>query len=218
MDLPNGFMVSKWIEGINGGQSIKDGIYSTRSFAKETAKVLSRVHTIKILRYDKGVKFSDIYQKKISEIIKDNKFQRLFKKNYVKNIIELLLYALKKIPIPQQAILVHSDPSPDNIIVQNDKSLVLVDWDDSEESWWVRDYAYLTYWSDNPEEIRVGFFAGYGKVDMSSKETKIAELVEWILQSLRFLPYYKFYFIDEEKYKERLTRLQKDFTILKFIV
>ena len=37
---------------------------------------------------------------------------------------------------------------------------------------------------------------------MSDVEITIAEVVEWILQSLRLLPYYKFSFIDEEKYQK----------------
>lgn len=227
INFPNGFMVSEWIEGKNGWQSIKDGTYSLKNFTLETAKLLSKVHKIKTASfgwlYGKGFGYHATCQDRITKIPEDDKFKKLFendnlKKVDVENIISLLLKALKKLPIPQQPVLVHSDPTPDNIIIRTDKSLVLIDWDDSEGSWWVRDYAYLRYWSNKTEEIKMGFLAGYGKIDMSDVEITIAEVVEWILQSLRLLPYYKFSFIDEGKYQERVTRLKEDVEKLKLLI
>jgi Ser/Thr protein kinase RdoA (MazF antagonist) len=156
------------------------------------------------------------YKDRIIGLPNDDEFKKLFENNYLKrkyilDIISLLLRALEKIPFPEQPILVHSDPTPDNIIVRNDRSLVLIDWDDSEGSWWVRDYSYLRYWSDKPEEIKVGFFSGYRDINrMNDSEIIIAELVEWIIQSLRLLPYYKFSFADEEKFQKRMTRLKEN--------
>jgi aminoglycoside phosphotransferase (APT) family kinase protein len=227
INFPNGLMVSDWIEGKNGWQSIKDGTYSLKNFTLETAKILLKVHEIKVASfgrlYGKGLGHYNKYRDRIMGIPNDDGFKKLFKNSYLKkkhvlDIINLLLKALEKIPFPEQPILVHSDPTPDNIIVRDDGSLVLVDWDDSEGSWWVRDYSYLRYWSDRPEEIKAGFFSGYGKIDMNDSEIKIAELVEWILQSLRLLPYYKFSFVDEEKFQKRMSRLKRDIKKLKLLV
>jgi thiamine kinase-like enzyme len=225
--FPNGFMVSDWIDGKNGWQSVKDGIYSLKNFTLETAKILSDVHKIKTYSfgwlYGRGLGYYSTYKDRITGLPNDDEFKKLFENNYLKRkyileVISLLLRALEKIPFPKQPVLVHSDPTPDNIIVKNDRSLVLIDWDDSEGSWWVRDYSYLRYWSDKPEEIKAGFFSGYGKIGMNDSEIKIAELVEWILQSLRLLPYYKFSFADEEKFQKRMTRLKEDAKQLKQLV
>ena len=227
INFPNGFMVSNWIEGKNGWQSIKDGAYSLKNFTLETAKILLKIHEIKVASfgwpYGKGWGYYNTYQDRITGLPNNDEFKKLFnndylKRKYVLNIVSLLLKALEKIPFPEQPILAHSDPTPDNIIVRNDRSLVLIDWDDSEGSWWVRDYSYLRYWSDKPEEIKAGFFSGYGKIDMNESEIEIAELVEWILQNLRLLPYYKFSFADEGKYQKRMTRLKENVRQLKLLV
>lgn len=226
-DFPNGFMVSEWIEGVDGWQSIKDDRYSLREFTLETAKILSRVHTIKVAGfgrfYTKRQGYYNTYMERILGIPEDGNILELFKANclkreYVNNIVNLLLKALKKVSIPQQAVLVHADPTPDNIIVRADKSLVLVDWDDSEGSWWVRDLAFLTYWHVEHEEIKSEFLAGYGKVNMSGKELKIAEFVEWIQQSFRLLWHYKYSFVEEEGYTKGLDRLERDVEQLRSLV
>jgi thiamine kinase-like enzyme len=220
----NGFMVSEWIEGKNGWQSIKDADYSLRDFITETSKILSKVHQIKTSSfgwlYGKGLGYYDTYEDRIIKLSEKDEYNRLVNEGIVKekflmDIVDLLKRAFTKIALPKQPVLVHSDPTPDNVIVKDDGTFVLIDWDDSEGSWWVRDYSYLRYWSDRPEEIKKGFLEGYGDIVMDNEQLEIAELIEWILQSLRLLPYFKYDFVNEERFQKRKERLLEDTKKLK---
>ena len=215
----NGFMVSEWIEGKNGWQYIEDGDFSLKDFTLETSKILSKVHKIQTSSfgwlYGKGLGYYDTYENRIIKLPEKEEYRKLVNEGIVEekflmDIVDLLKRAFTKITLPKQPVLVHSDPTPDNVIVKDDGTFVLIDWDDSEGSWWVRDYSYLRYWSDKPEEIKEGFLEGYGDIGMDDKELEIAELVEWILQSLRLLPYFKFDYVNEERFQKRKKRLLDD--------
>src|SRR5206468_433620 len=58
---------------------------------------------------------------------------------------ERLAQCYAAIDFPVQPVLVHGDPSADNVI-RDARGPVLIDWDNAHVSSWVHDLAWLTFW------------------------------------------------------------------------
>lgn len=206
--FPHGFMISKFVPGIDGSEAIEQGRLSLSRSYLEKGKILKKIHKIKIKKFGainagKGVSdnFLEYKLKRanrfLKRLIKDNVLPadspaKLNKK--VRTLIEPFNKSFRP-------VLVHGDATRKNTIWSEDNCIVLIDWDNAwsgiaiwdyiELSWWWR---HLKIWQDpvKVKTARTSFFKGYGKSEYTTKQIAVLEHGLHLIKSVERLHFFKY--------------------------
>jgi aminoglycoside phosphotransferase (APT) family kinase protein len=102
---------------------------------------------------------------------------------------ERLARCYAAIVFPVQPVLVHGDPSADNVIQTTDGP-VLIDWDNAHVSSWVHDLAWLTFWYG--PEAYAPFMRGYGAPEEEEAHIRAIEAALHMRLALQLPLYFAF--------------------------
>jgi len=148
-----GFAIFEYLEGIRGYNIFKShNISECKHFFKELGKTLRRVHSVSLDHFG-SINNSSVSS---SRVFKEFALRRLshklvkltrctnqeFGSNVANTIINDLLSDVHVRVIP---CLVHGDVQLSNCVWKDDKTVALVDWDNSSSSCWVKDYGYFVW-------------------------------------------------------------------------
>lgn len=221
--FPHGFMITEFIEGLNGNRAVSLHKMPLPRIFLETGKILKQVHAIKVkkygsIKYGKG-EVKDYLKFKLKQV--KNQLGNLYKNK----AIERNLYPEISIKLKQGLgsfknkffpVLTHSDANRDNMIISRTGKLILVDWDNASAQIWLDDYAELTYWTDwkrNPkaakqrhELITKNFFKGYGRHNFSPAQIIKIEKCLHIIKAVNMMDYY--YHIKQSIQEFKKTKLK----------
>jgi Ser/Thr protein kinase RdoA (MazF antagonist) len=223
----NGFMVTEFLEGLNGWSAVRQNQISIEQSFVEIGKAANRIHKIQIKKFglvNKGKGTEANFIKKeinsmrehLEKLTKQKQFDQSFQENLFSKIESSLIDLLPKL----KPVLVHADPSRENAIYTPDGRWILIDWDNALSSIWLEDFADLTFWCDYKRRkkeaikrealIAKNFFKGYGKTVLTPTQIQKITKVLHIIKCVKMLPYY--YFIqknlkDYKWVKNKLYRL-----------
>lgn len=199
--------IQEFVEGISANIAIEEGELSYEQYYSNVGKLLSVIHSIgwDKFGYLNNSNSNDsnylIYLlKRIDRhIIEINNYQKDFvivRKpviDYITDVIQNLEYEIKP-------VLIHSDPTPDNVILKRDNEIVLIDWDDARADFWMIDLAWLTFYSDYNDEVYGisskqqmvlnSFAKGHGGYKISDQEFQIVLKMLHLFLSLQMVDYY----------------------------
>ncbi len=145
-----GFMISEFIDGVNGEEAIKTGLISFEDFHIKLFELLSKIHAISIKKFgliNAGEGEFETYQQYRFQDFQEYKTDILTIPDFdisLLNKAEGIISSSYK-DISEYPVLVHGDPTPDNSILTKDGQVILVDWDDARAGWWFDDMAWLIY-------------------------------------------------------------------------
>jgi aminoglycoside phosphotransferase (APT) family kinase protein len=118
---------------------------------------------------------------------------------------ERLVQCYAAIDFPVQSVLVHGDPSADNMI-RTASGPVLIDWDNAHVSSWVHDLAWLTFWYG--PEVYAPFMRGYGASDEDEARIRAIEAAFHMRLALQLPLYFAFALADEAMTAQSIQRLR----------
>ncbi len=147
--FPYGFMVSEFLEGIDGKKAILEEAISFEDFFNKLAVLLQKVHSIQTIGFgelrDGRGEYDTFYDSKIGlyEEIREkleplSDIKNVVHKQVLKNVQELQEYKDMF-----HSVLLHGDPPPDNSILKSDGELILIDWDNAKCGSWIDEYTGL---------------------------------------------------------------------------
>lgn len=148
--FPNGYLIEECLSGITADRLTLSIAEITEIF-KKLAKLVSKVHTIKMTNYGyigDGIAewktFSEYVFDSFEDCTGNLLSQGLMSGNEYENVRHELL---EKLSVCDQfpAVLCHGDLSLKNILVNHDE-ITLIDWDDAQSLCWMADLARLTLW------------------------------------------------------------------------
>ena len=187
--FPNGLMITEHIEGRDAWEAIDDGTLTTERFCEELARILSRVHSVRVKAFGhlcngQGV-YENFIEQRLARTPKD--VDQLAGRD--DDLYERVRHQVRQRLLPFEhlfrPVLTHGDPNPHNCILTESGQLALVDWDNAASSVWLRDYAQVTYrlltalHEDPPdkkdESAREAFFNGYGATDLDRETIRQIE-------------------------------------------
>lgn len=206
--FPNGFMISEFVEGLNGWDAIKKGKHTIAKSYEATGRILRQVHEIRLPKYGainngKG-EYKDYIKMELSVI--HCKWADLAKKKVIDSellpsveyvIKEKLTQYVKLMP----PTLIHADASRENSILTPDGKFILVDWDNARSGIWMWDFIELSWWWLHLREwreegvrrvARKSFFKGYGKIPFTSKQVNEIQEALHLIKSIEKMHYYYF--------------------------
>jgi aminoglycoside phosphotransferase (APT) family kinase protein len=200
-----GFMVGEWVDGIPGDEAIRRGLIKKNKIVQETAKLLREIHTVKFDKFGKPLFKQKYGAKNFSSFVlnldsKDN-LERLVGENLVpgkliESGMDLLRSLLNKIDFVVEPVMVHGDPTPENVIWTK-RGPVLIDWDGAKATSWAYDAAWITYWLG--EKAARAFFQGYAIGGIEMKSYKLLESIFHLALSLELLSYYAYSTKDKKR-------------------
>ena len=213
--FPHGFLVGEWMTGPLLSDALKEGDLSLDAFCAEVAAVLRRVHAVRFDTFgtpplqSAGERFSDFVAFMRSED-RDEKLHSLIDAGKADAALitagqERLNRCYAAIDFPVQPVLVHGDPSADNVIQTGDGP-VLIDWDNANISSWVHDLAWITFWYG--PEAYMPFMRGYGATDEDEAHIRTLEAAFHMRLALQLPLYFAFALGDDTMTAWALKRLQ----------
>lgn len=202
--FPYGFMITEFIDGINGKDAIEQGKISFTEFHKKLFQLLRKLHAIKNEQFnflnEEG--FDSVIDFKLNQMtwcfdqLTEQK-DVFIRKDDVQEIIKKFLSPLTTKIAP---VLIHYDPTPSNCIYTPEGHLVLVDWDSAASECFMRDIAWLTYWEsdgassaakENRREILWKLFLeAYQDYGFTIEELQRLEQIYHLCITVELLPYY----------------------------
>jgi Ser/Thr protein kinase RdoA (MazF antagonist) len=225
--FPNGFMISEYVEGVNGHEAIEKAQISFEAFHKLHLKNLKKIYSVPVFGFGHLNPMQDTYDDflsfridQLNDRFSDMKESPEFDEVYRVQIEDIFKDLIAPINQKIKPVLVHGDPTPLNTIYTPDRKIVILDWDNASSNSFMRDFAYLTYWGSHltsigPKENRNEILwrlllEEFSDMGFSEEELKILERVNHIGISLDLLPYYRLTQQNMEAYeliKKRLTEL-----------
>ena len=204
--FPNGFMISKFIEGADGWTASKRNTISKAARFYGSGKLLCKIHQIQGSKYgsfNKGrgthkdfIRFkSDYIKPRLQTLIRAKFLPASIKQDFERVIREYLLPFQKRF----KPVLIHSDAHGDNLIITPKGNFVLIDWDNARFGIALEDFTNLTAWFPISEAwhslkqraiARSAFLKGYGDIGFTKKEIAKLEKALHPIYSLGVLKYY----------------------------
>ena len=197
MHFPHGFSLCELVEGENCKAAVRRGGLTPTAYFELAGALLRKVHAVSLPRYGYIGDGQGMYEdfagwllgcdvKDSLSAMGDETAETLYA--LVERNVESVL---RRYESRFRPALVHGDCNPKNGLLTPGGGLVLVDWDEAVGSFWVRDYAGLTYWysymrkdDGGPpgdaglDAARAAFFRGYGATDFGADELRE---IEWAL-------------------------------------
>ena len=212
--FPHGFLVGEWMSGPLVSDALKDGSVSHDTYCAEVAAVLRQVHAIpfdafgipplgasvRILRPRHLHAFGGS-GRELHTLVDAGKVDMAL----ITAGQERLERCYAAIDFPVQPVLVHGDPSGDNVI-QTAEGPVLIDWDNASISSWVHDLAWITFWY-GPEAYDP-FMRGYGATDEDEAHIRTLEVAFHMRLALQLPLYFAFALRNETMTAWSIKRLQ----------
>ena len=225
-NFPNGFLIQNYIEGTNCRKAILDGRISFAKYHYLIGKLLREVHHVKLERFGRLTKpfpkNTNYFDNRFAYLAKHlNEFNgtKLLPNNTQSILEEKVKLLLARIPLKFFPVLTHGDATPDNCILTPEGKLVLIDWDNSEASIWLEDFAWLTYCGSHMSSmgslgtrakvIKREFFKGYGKAKASLKEINKLELILHLFKAASLLGYHYYHQQDKQGFQRDVKRLKE---------
>ncbi len=219
---PNGFMVTEFIEGINGMDAIENKRTTFKLFHEKLVSQLNSIHKIKLNHFGSITTGSqiDFIEERIQNVnICLKPMNGIIEKNISNKIIEIINQVLLPIRSKFQPVLIHSDASPVNSIYTPKGDVVLVDWDGAKSSIWIYDLAWLTYFGSHlssygsrekrRELIIEAFLKNHDLGEYTVNEIIQLEKAFHISFAAELLQYYYHNIKNMEAYKTTLIRLEE---------
>jgi Ser/Thr protein kinase RdoA (MazF antagonist) len=204
--FPNGFMVSEFVEGLNGSQDLDAGVHTLTESYEQSGKILKKIHQIKAKRYGKinygKGEYEDYVEMELMQVkekISDLAKRKALPASITIQVDEVIRTCLEPFRKTFRPVLIHGDASRENSIWVKGKSFILVDWDNAAFSIWMRDFIEYSWWwlhlnewkSEEKRKIaRTAFFKGYGKVEYTPKEIDTIQHGLLLIKSVEKLHYY----------------------------
>lgn len=212
----HGFMIGEWIEGVSGDRAIKRRLIKEDKIIEETARILKKVNTIKFNKFGKppfsrNNKGTKNFSSFVLDFDSKNKLGKLVKEHLVsgkliESGINLLKDLLNKIDFTIEPVMVHTDPTPENVIWTK-KGPVLIDWDGAKATSWIYDAAWITYWLG--EKVCKPFLKGYGVKHIKMANFRLLENIFHLALALELLPYYAYAVQDKKRLKSGIKNLKR---------
>jgi len=201
-DFLNGYMIEKFINGQNADDAIIT-IKNKTEYYEKLAVLVSKIHKISIVHYGyigSGVANYTMYKDFIASVcdvnIKKVAEMNLLSKNELTKIKETIIEHLSKCKMP--SVLCHGDISLDNVMIMNNENrdLVLIDWDNATSGIWISDFSIMTYWmklSMNETDYNLcrNVFLNNYHTDYPVKDLDVLEKVFHLLQGIQLLSFYQ---------------------------
>ena len=210
-----GFMISEWVDGIDGMTLIKEGRLSRKKAVEKIAKALQKIHQIDIGGFGEfngeGKGKYETWEESLFSFFKNSKYKKAVKNGvYGKDLhikgAEAMKKIIKELNYKPKSVLTHQDPTPENAIFYKDK-ITFIDWDNAKGSVWIEDLAWITFWMG--KKARRWFLEVY----KSEEPLDLIEKVEKVIHvrlAITLIPYYLYStknYKTAEKMKRRLRSL-----------
>lgn len=199
--------IQEYVEGTPANIAIKEGNLSYEEYYFKVGRLLKRIHSISLNKFgylNKSNSNDEDYLRYLLKrmdrhILEINDYQKDFKIVH-EPIVDYITNVMHSIKLEIEPRLIHSDPSPDNVILKSDNDIILIDWDDARADFWMRDLAWLTFYSDyNDEVYRISpkqqmilnsFSKGYGGYKIEDREFHELLKMLHLFLSLQMIDYY----------------------------
>jgi len=214
----NGYMAERFINGQNAEDVVKTKDFVTEYYIK-LAGLVGKIHKITIENYGyigHGIASHSSFVEFISDVYDSDVINKITKKglldiDQLKQIKSIILRHISTINLPP--VLCHGDISPDNVMISDNenKSLVLIDWDNATSGVWISDFSVMTYWMslalDKTEYAYYrDIFLKYYHTDYPVKNLAVLEKAFHLLQGIKLLSFYE----DKGLLEITLRRLNED--------
>lgn len=213
--FPRGFLVGEWITGPLVSEALKDGTITRDSYVEEVAAMLRQVHAIPCDAFGippftvAGERFSDLvaFMRSTDQVADLHTLVDTGKADaaLIAAGKERLEQCYAAIDFPVQPVLVHGDPSGDNVI-QTADGPVLIDWDNASSSSWVHDLAWITFWYG--PEAYAPFLRGYGSAGVDEAHIRTLEAAFHMRLALQLPHYFAFVLGNDAMAAWAIKRLQ----------
>jgi aminoglycoside phosphotransferase (APT) family kinase protein len=213
--FPHGFLVDEWITGPLVSDALKGRHLSHDDFCTSVAAVLRRVHAVRFDAF--GIPPLQSADERFPDLVafmhSQDRVEELHALVAAGKVDAALITAGRErlercyaaIDFPVQPVLVHGDPSGDNVI-QTADGPVLIDWDNASVSSWVHDLAWITFWYG--PEAYAPFLRGYGATDEDEAHIRTLEAAFHTRLALQLPLYFAFALQDDTMTAWAIKRLQ----------
>jgi aminoglycoside phosphotransferase (APT) family kinase protein len=213
--FPHGFLVDEWITGPLVSDALKERHLSHDDFCTSVAAVLRRVHAVRFDAF--GIPPLQSADERFPDLVafmhSQDRVEELHALVAAGKVDATLITAGRErlercyaaIDFPVQPVLVHGDPSGDNVI-QTADGPVLIDWDNASVSSWVHDLAWITFWYG--PEAYAPFLRGYGATDEDEAHIRTLEAAFHTRLALQLPLYFAFALQDDTMTAWAIKRLQ----------
>jgi aminoglycoside phosphotransferase (APT) family kinase protein len=211
----HGFLVDEWIAGPLVSDALKERHLSVDDFCTSVAAVLRRVHAVRFDAF--GIPPLQSADERFPDLVafmhSQDRVEELHALVAAGKVDATLITAGRErlercyaaIDFPVQPVLVHGDPSGDNVI-QTADGPVLIDWDNANVSSWVHDLAWITFWYG--PEAYAPFLRGYGATDEDEAHIRTLEAAFHTRLALQLPLYFAFALQDDTMTAWAIKRLQ----------
>ncbi|MDQ2785785.1 MAG: aminoglycoside phosphotransferase family protein [Chloroflexota bacterium] len=213
--FPHGFLIGEWITGPLVSDALKDGSVSRDAFCAAVAALLRQVHAVRFDTFgfpplrSSGEQFPDL----VAFMRAEDRVEELHALVDAGKADAALIAAGQErlercyaaIDFPVQPVLVHGDPSGDNVI-QTADGPVLIDWDNATITSWVHDLAWITFWCG--PAAYAPFMRGYGATGEDETHIRALEAAFHTRLALQLPHYFAFILRDETMTAWAIRQLQ----------
>lgn len=201
--FPHGFMVQEYVDGEIVQKLVGEDI-SYAEYFTELGKTMNQVHKIQIPKFGYIGHGTGNHDSLIAYLGSD--IDRFFKRIETimdKLVVEPKVFKQKVLGTLESisqltSVLNHNDLSPNNVMLNSHKDLVLIDWDNAISHTWLNDFAVMTYWMRNrhkdlaEREEYIKLFLDSYSPNMDYQEIRKVEKTLHSIQALNLLGYYYF--------------------------
>ncbi|RKN86111.1 aminoglycoside phosphotransferase family protein [Paenibacillus ginsengarvi] len=195
-----GFLLEECLPGVTADQVAFDD-KSGKEFYKKLALLVSKIHRIRIENFGyigSGIagyeSFIEFMEDKYDEIANALINKKVFDENC---LVQLKKPAIAGLRLCENlpSVLCHGDLSTKNVIIGEEGSLTLIDWDDAMSYNWIADISRLTYWmkfkiSQKEYELYRNTFLEHYSTEGSINVFHALELTFHVWIGLDFLNFY----------------------------
>lgn len=199
--------IQEFIDGEAADIAIHNSRLTKADYYQKLGEILKKIHSVKTNRFGhintNKQFYTDVdsyWRSKFKDRVKAiNRLQKKVKldKSEISDKFSELISFLDMELFP---VLIHGDATPDNAIYTTAKQLILIDWDGAIGDCWMRDFAWLTFFSDyNDSQYQISptqellinsFFKGYGRIDIEYNEFLELQKAYHLALSVNLLDYY----------------------------